>query len=154
MASDPAGDAARRPTRLPNAPREGAQRDLRLFFAGQTVSLAGTWMQSVAQGWLVWRLTRSAEMLGLVNFLGAVPVFLFGIWAGSIADRHPRRHVVLATQSNAILQAALLAAKNERLADAHGAGRAHDVASSASASPKPAGAASSSSAPSPWNCSS
>ena len=49
-------------------------------------------------------------MLGVVNFLGAVPVFLFGIWAGSIADRHPRRRVVLATQSNAILQAALLAA--------------------------------------------
>src|SRR5512146_566526 len=106
MATDPAGDAARRPTRLPNALRSLARRDLRLFFAGQAVSLAGTWMQSVAQGWLVWRLTRSAEMLGLVNFLGAVPVFLFGVWAGSIADRHSRRRIVLATQGNAIAQAA------------------------------------------------
>ncbi len=67
-------------------------------------------MQSVAQSWLVWRLTHSSQMLGLVNFLGQVPVFLFGIWAGSIADRHARRRVVLATQANAIVQASLLAA--------------------------------------------
>src|SRR5512133_884549 len=110
MATDPAGGAPRRPSRLPHALRSLRGRELRLFFAGQTVSLAGTWMQSVAQGWLVWRLTHSARMLGLVNFLGAAPVFLFGVWAGSIADRHPRRRVVLATQSNAIAQAALLAA--------------------------------------------
>jgi len=96
-------------SRLPHALRCLARRDLRIFFAGQAVSLAGTWMQSVAQAWLVWRLTRSAEMLGLVNFLGQVPVFLFGIWAGSLADRHPRRRVVLATQANAIVQASLLA---------------------------------------------
>ncbi|HEX9052351.1 MAG TPA: MFS transporter [Anaeromyxobacter sp.] len=109
MDTDPAGADPRRTWRLPHALRSLRRRDLRLFFAGQTVSLAGTWMQSVAQGWLVWRLTRSAGMLGLVNFLGAVPVFLFGVWAGSIADRHPRRRVVLATQTNAIVQAVLLA---------------------------------------------
>jgi MFS family permease len=97
------------PTRWPHALRSLAKRDLRLLFAGQAVSLAGTWMQSVAQAWLIWRLTRSSEMLGLVNFLGQVPVFLFGIWAGSLADRHPRRRVVLATQANAIVQATLLA---------------------------------------------
>ncbi len=84
-------------------------RSLRLFFAGQAVSLAGTWMQSVAQGWLVWRLTRSSEMLGLVGFLGQLPVSIFGVWAGSLADRFPRRTVVLVTQANAIVQAALLA---------------------------------------------
>jgi len=93
----------------PHALRSLARRELRLFFAGQAVSLAGTWMQSVAQAWLVWRLTRSSEMLGLVNFLGQVPVFLFGIWAGSLADRLPRRRLVLFTQANAIVQAALLA---------------------------------------------
>ena len=82
---------------------------LRLFFAGQAVSLAGTWMQSVAQGWLVWRLTHSAELLGLVGFLGQLPVSLFGVFAGSLADRFPRRRVVLITQANAIVQAALLA---------------------------------------------
>jgi MFS family permease len=95
---------------LPHALRSLARRDLRLFFAGQAVSLAGTWMQTVAQSWLVWRLTRSSELLGVVNFLGSVPVFLFGIWAGSLADRLPRRKLVLATQANAIVQAAILAA--------------------------------------------
>src|SRR5512138_2960738 len=102
-------DRARR-SRLPHALRSLGKRDLRLFFSGQAVSLAGTWMQSVAQAWLVWRLTRSSAMLGLVNFLGQVPVFVFGVWAGSIADRHERRRVVLVTQANAILQATLLAA--------------------------------------------
>ncbi|HSD21599.1 MAG TPA: MFS transporter, partial [Anaeromyxobacter sp.] len=96
--------------RWPDALRSLRKRDLRLFFAGQAVSLAGTWMQSVAQSWLIWRLTRSSELLGIVSFLGQVPVFLFGIWAGSIADRHPRRSIVLATQTNAIVQAVLLAA--------------------------------------------
>jgi MFS family permease len=104
---DPAGAAPA--ARWPHALRSLERKDLRLFFAGQAVSLAGTWMQSVAQAWLVWRLTRSSELLGLVHFLGQVPVFVFGVWAGSLADRHPRRRVVLATQANAIAQAALLA---------------------------------------------
>jgi MFS family permease len=95
--------------RWPDALRSLGSRDLRLFFAGQTISLVGTWMQSVAQAWLVWRLTRSSELLGVVSFLGQVPVFLFGIWAGSLADRHSRRRVVLLTQTNAIVQAVLLA---------------------------------------------
>ncbi len=94
---------------LPHALRCLEKRDLRLYFAGQSVSLAGTWMQAVAQSWLVWRLTRSTELLGLVAFLGQVPVFFFGIWAGSIADRRPRRGIVLVTQGNAIAQAVLLA---------------------------------------------
>ncbi len=94
----------------PHALRSLARRDLRLFFAGQAVSLAGTWMQTVAQSWLIWRLTHSSGLLGVVNFLGSVPVFLFGIWAGSLADRLPRRTLVLATQANAIVQATVLAA--------------------------------------------
>src|SRR5512140_2296475 len=110
MRTDGGGGEGRGASRLPHALRSLAKRDLRLFFAGQTVSLAGTWMQSVAQSWLVWRLTRSSELLGLVSFLGSAPVFLFGVWAGSLADRHPRKRVVLATQTNAIVQAALLAA--------------------------------------------
>ena len=67
-------------------------------------------MQTVAQAWLVYRLTRSTELLGLVAFLSQIPVFLFGIWAGSLADRFPRRSVVLAAQVNATVQASLLAA--------------------------------------------
>jgi MFS family permease len=95
--------------RWPHALRSLAHRNLRLFFAGQCVSLVGSWMQSVAQGWLVYRLTRSSEMLGLIGFLSQIPVFLFGAWAGSLADRFPRRRVVIATQANALLQASLLA---------------------------------------------
>lgn len=94
---------------LPNALRSLRNRNLRLFFAGQTISLAGTWAQSVAQGWLVWRLTGSKEMLGLVGFLSQVPVTLFGAIAGSLADRFPRRRIVLITQLNAVAQATLLA---------------------------------------------
>src|SRR6266568_2603936 len=95
--------------RWPHPLRSLARRDLRLFFAGQAVSLAGTWMQTVAQSWLIWRLTRSSALLGVVSFLGSVPVFVFGIWAGSLADRLPRRRLVLVTQANAIVQATLLA---------------------------------------------
>ena len=82
MRTDGGGPGANPTRRWPRALRSLRRRDLRLFFGGQAVSLAGTWMQTVAQAWLVWRLTRSSEMLGLVNFLGSVPVFLFGIWAG------------------------------------------------------------------------
>jgi MFS family permease len=109
MGNDVGGGEVAARSRWPHALRSLAKRDLRLFFAGQAFSLAGTWMQSVAQSWLVWRLTQSSQMLGLVNFLGSAPVFLFGVWAGSIADRHPRRALVLATQTNAIVQATLLA---------------------------------------------
>src|SRR5512137_1648774 len=95
---------------LPHALRSLRNRNLRLFFAGQTVSLAGTWAQSTAQAWLVWRLTGSKEMLGLVGFLSQVPVTFLGVYAGSLADRFPRRRLVLATQINAVVQATLLAA--------------------------------------------
>ena len=93
----------------PRSLRALSHRNLRLFFAGQCVSLTGTWMQSVGQGWLVYRLTHSSELLGVIGFLAQLPVFLLGVYAGSVADRHPRRRVVLATQVNATLQAALLA---------------------------------------------
>jgi len=94
----------------PHALRSLRHRNLRLFFAGQCVSLVGTWMQAVAQGWLIYRLTRSTAMLGLLGFLSQVPVFLFGIVAGSLADRFPRRRIVLVTQVNAVVQASVLAA--------------------------------------------
>jgi MFS family permease len=85
-------------------------RNLRLFFAGQCVSLVGSWMQAVAQGWLVYRLTSSTQLLGAVGFLSQVPVFVLGVWAGSLADRLPRKRIILATQANAVCQATLLAA--------------------------------------------
>jgi MFS family permease len=95
---------------LPHALRVLRHRDLRLFFAGQAVSLVGTWMQSVAQSWLVYRLTGSAALLGVVYFLSQVPVFLFGMLGGAVADRHPRRVILIRVQLLALLQALALAA--------------------------------------------
>ncbi|HVV73178.1 MAG TPA: MFS transporter, partial [Verrucomicrobiae bacterium] len=63
-------------------------RNFRLFFFGQLVSLIGTWMQNTAQGWLVYQLTGSKLMLGLVAAVGSTPMMLFSIWGGSVADRH------------------------------------------------------------------
>src|SRR3954468_20690496 len=74
-------------------------RNFRLFFYGQLVSLIGTWLQAVAQQWLIYRLTGSSLLLGFVGFAGQVPVFLFSPLGGAIADRVDRRRVLVATQS-------------------------------------------------------
>jgi MFS family permease len=74
-------------------------RNFRLFFAGQFVSLIGSWMQSTAQGWLVYQLTGSKVLLGTVAAVGSLPLLLLSVWGGSVADRHPKRTVVLFTQS-------------------------------------------------------
>jgi MFS family permease len=84
-------------------------RNYRLFFAGQLVSLIGTWTQSVGQTWLVYRLTGSALLLGTVTFCQQAPVFLFATVGGSVADRLPRRSVLVATQSAAMTLALVLA---------------------------------------------
>lgn len=84
-------------------------RDFRRFWSGQLVSLVGTWMQAVAQGWLMHRLTDSALMLGLLGFFQFLPVTLFSLWAGVIVDRVDRRRVLLVTQSCALVQAVALA---------------------------------------------
>ena len=84
-------------------------RNYRLFFYGQLISLTGTWMQSVAQGWLVLRLTDSPFLLGLVAAANSLPVLLFSLFAGTIADRFPKRRILLITQSTAMLLAATLA---------------------------------------------
>lgn len=94
---------------LPNALRSLRHRDLQLFFGGQAVSLVGTWMQSVAESWLVYRLWHDTALLGWLGFLRQVPVFFLTAWAGSLADRLPRRGLVFATQALAMLQAGALA---------------------------------------------
>jgi MFS family permease len=81
----------------------------RLFFCGQAVSLMGSWMQMVAQSWLVYRLTGSSQMLGLVAFAGQSPVFVFGLLGGAVADRVSRRGLILITQGAFAAQAAILA---------------------------------------------
>ena len=85
-------------------------RNYRLFFIGQLISLIGTWMQSVAQSWLVYQLTGSTVLLGTVGFCGQIPVFLLGPLTGAVADRHDRRKIVIATQTCSMLLAAVLAA--------------------------------------------
>ncbi|MGA2865208.1 MAG: MFS transporter [Verrucomicrobiota bacterium] len=84
-------------------------RNFRLFFVGQLVSLTGTWMQTTAQGWLVYQLTGSKVLLGTVAAVGSLPMLL-SVWGGSVADRHPKRTVVLFTQTGMMVLAFAFAA--------------------------------------------
>ena len=84
-------------------------RNYRLFFGGQSFSLIGTWMQQIALGWLVYRLTDSAFLLGLVGFSSQVPTFALAAFAGVLADRYSKYKIIITTQSLAMLQAGILA---------------------------------------------
>lgn len=94
---------------LANLARAFHHRNYRLFFAGQMISLIGTWMQTVAQSWLVYRLTGSAELLGLMGFASQGPVFLLATLGGVVADRFDRHRIMLMTQTGAMVLAAILA---------------------------------------------
>jgi MFS family permease len=113
-ASNPAATAATLQSE-PAPVRSGAfralrHRNFRLYFGGQFVSLIGTWMQSVAQGWLVLKLTNSALMLGVVSFAGYLPVLLVALFAGVIVDHADRRRLIVTTQVLLMLSAFILAA--------------------------------------------
>jgi MFS family permease len=82
----------------------------RLWFYGQMVSLMGTWMQSTAQGYLIYQLTGSPAYLGLVGFMGGIPAILFTLFGGVIADRISRRNMMVITQSSMLVLAFILAA--------------------------------------------
>ena len=84
-------------------------RNYRLFFSGQLVSLMGTWITNVTQGWLVYSLTHSPLLLGVTSFAGSVPVFFFSAFGGAISDRFDRRRMLLLTQSLACVESAALA---------------------------------------------
>ncbi len=84
-------------------------RNYRLFFAGQGTSLVGTWLTRVATSWLVYRLTGSAMLLGLVGFAGSLPTFVLAPLAGVLVDRWSRHRVLVVTQALAMLQSTLLA---------------------------------------------
>ena len=84
-------------------------RNFRLFFSGQIISLIGTWMQTVAQSWLVYRLTGSSVLLGSVNFASQIPVFLLSPAGGLVADRYNRHRVVICTQIASMILACALA---------------------------------------------
>jgi len=84
-------------------------RNYRLFFGGQGVSLIGTWMQQIAMSWLVYRMTQSAFLLGVIGFLGQIPAFLLSPFAGVLIDRWNRHRILVGTQSLAMIQAFILA---------------------------------------------
>ena len=84
-------------------------RNFQLFFSGQMISLVGTWMDKVAEAWLVYRLTGSSLLLGTVTFAGQLPVFLIAPFAGLVADRLNRRKIVIATQIASMILACILA---------------------------------------------
>jgi MFS family permease len=83
-------------------------RNFRLFFGGQSLSLIGTWMQRIALGWLVYRLTKSAFLLGLVGFSGQIPMLFIGPFAGVFIDRWNRHRFLILTQTLAMVQAFVL----------------------------------------------
>ena len=86
-------------SRLKSSLRAFRHRNYRLFFAGQLTSLVGTWMQTVAQSWLVYRMTGSATLLGLVGFASQIPIFVLAPIAGAVADTYPRRRTMIIMQT-------------------------------------------------------
>jgi MFS family permease len=104
----PASSAVR--PRLPRTFRAMQHRNYRLYFAGQLISVAGTWMQTIAQAWLVHQLSHSELMLGVVGFAAAIPSLLVSPWGGVIVDRVPKRQLLVITQASMMLLAFMLAA--------------------------------------------
>src|SRR5438270_6816962 len=111
----PVGASAGKPrpagslSRFSLAVRALRHRNFQLFFSGQLISLIGTWMQNVAQSWLVYRLTGSSLLLGSVGFASQIPVFLLAPVGGTVADRYSRHRIVIATQVASMTLAFILA---------------------------------------------
>ena len=97
------------PTPAPRLTRALKHRNYRLFFGGQSISLVGTWITRVATSWLVYRLTGSELLLGIVGFCGQIPTLLLAPFAGVIVDRSNRHHILVITQVLSLLQSAVLA---------------------------------------------
>jgi MFS family permease len=107
-----ATDSARVPADLHGQPRRVAttkislrhtfralrHRNFRLFFYGQLVSLIGTWMQQTAMSWLIYQMTGSKFLLGAIAAVGSAPMMLFSLWGGAMADRYPKRNILIVTQ--------------------------------------------------------
>lgn len=96
-------------SRVPAMLRALRYRNFQLFFGGQLISLIGTWMDNIAEAWLVYRLTGSSLLLGTVAFAGQIPVFLLAPIGGMAADRWNRRYIVIATQASSMVLAMILA---------------------------------------------
>ncbi len=105
----PASAAVSERSRFNDTIRSLRHRNFQLFFSGQLISLIGTWMQNVAQSWLVYRLTGSSLLLGTVSFASQIPVFPMAPLAGMVADRWNRRTIVIITQTASMILAFILA---------------------------------------------
>jgi MFS family permease len=110
MAGIPGQEEPRVSSGASHAWRALRHRNFRLFFGGQSISLIGTWMTRVATGWLVYRLTGSALLLGTISFAGQIPTFLLAPFAGVWVDRLDRRQVLVWTQALSMVQSLALAA--------------------------------------------
>src|SRR6266513_3699821 len=97
-------------SKLKFALRALKHRNYKLFFSGQSLSLIGTWMTRIATSWLVYRLTGSAFLLGIVGFAGQFPAFLLGPFAGIYVDRWDRHRLLVVTQTISMLQSFACAA--------------------------------------------
>jgi MFS family permease len=97
------------PVVLPATFRALRHYNYRLWFFGQTISLVGTWMQTMAQQVLVYRLTGSAAALGVISFIGLIPLIPLSFWGGSLTDRFPKRTLIMATQVTMLVLALSLA---------------------------------------------
>ena len=97
------------PLRVNTIFRSLRHRNYRLFFSGQSISLIGTWMQRIALPWVVYRMTDSEVLLGVVSFAGSIPSFILAPFAGVLIDRWSRYRVMLVTQVISMIQAGVLA---------------------------------------------
>ena len=97
-------------TGVPRFARALRHRNYRLFFGGQLISVVGTWMQTVAEAWLVYRLTGSAVLLGVAGFASQIPVFLLATIGGTVADRSNRHRILVVTQTTSMVLPLILAA--------------------------------------------
>jgi MFS family permease len=95
---------------VPRFTRALRHRNYRLFFSGQLISLVGTWMQQVAEAWLVYRLTGSAALLGVAGFASQIPVFLLATIGGTVADHSNRHRILVITQTTSMVLPLILAA--------------------------------------------
>ncbi len=95
--------------RLPRTLSAMRHRNFRLYMGGQLISLVGTWMQIIAQGWLVYEISQSEAALGIVGFASAIPALLITPWGGVVVDQVPKRNLLVWTQSTAMLLAFVLA---------------------------------------------
>src|SRR6476660_6983820 len=110
-------DVSGRPRRMPigrvtwrHTFRALRHRNYRLFFWGQLVSLIGTWMQQTAMSWFVYQITNSKLLLGVVAAMGSAPMMISSIWGGALADLHPKRSILVATQAAQMICGFLVAA--------------------------------------------